>query len=168
MHGGVGPFAKISSQASSGSVDRRCQTSWLGALVPRPRRLSALLKSSRRRPCLRPGYRGGWQWMRDGERVAWIELRRDGDLLHLSYRTGQPSGNGREIEQATPIVWKPCRFGGARPYFACPGVVNGVACSRHVTKLYSAGSYFLRRASLSTGLCLAASRPLRSGIAAGR
>lgn len=35
------------------------------------------------------------------------------------------------------------RFGGARPYFICPGVVNGRACSRRVAKLYGPGRYFL-------------------------
>src|ERR1700729_3074598 len=39
----------------------------------------------------------------------------------------------------------PCRFGGARPYFACPSVVNGIACRRRVTKLYGPGRYFLCR-----------------------
>jgi len=38
-----------------------------------------------------------------------------------------------------------CRFGGARPYFVCPGVVNGITCGRRVAKLYGAGTYFLCR-----------------------
>src|SRR5471030_196284 len=32
-----------------------------------------------------------------------------------------------------------------RPYFVCPGVVNGVACGRRVAKLYGPGRYFLCR-----------------------
>ena len=36
--------------------------------------------------CLRSGYRGGWEWTRDGEWVASIWFRRDGDQLVLSYR----------------------------------------------------------------------------------
>ena len=39
----------------------------------------------------------------------------------------------------------PCRFGGARPYFVCPGIINGIVCRRWVTKLYGAGRYFLCR-----------------------
>ena len=39
----------------------------------------------------------------------------------------------------------PCRFGGTRPYFVCPGVINGIVCGRWVTKLYGAGRYFLCR-----------------------
>ena len=38
-----------------------------------------------------------------------------------------------------------CRFGGTRPYFICPGVVNGIACGRRVAKLYGPGRYFLCR-----------------------
>ena len=51
----------------------------------------------------------------------------------------------QNVEQPTQIVWMPCRFGGARPYFVCPGIVNGIVCSRWVTKLYGAGRYFLCR-----------------------
>jgi hypothetical protein len=39
----------------------------------------------------------------------------------------------------------PCRFGGVRPYFVCPGVVSGIICRRRVAKLYGAGAHFLCR-----------------------
>ena len=39
----------------------------------------------------------------------------------------------------------PCNFGGERPWFVCPGVVNGVACGRRVAKLYLKRRYFLCR-----------------------
>lgn len=95
--------------------------------------------------CLRPGYWGGWQWTRDGERVAWIEFRRDEDRLVLSYRVRRHGGEWQEVEQPTGIIWTPCRFGGTRPYFVCPGSVNGITCGRRVTKLFGAGTYFLCR-----------------------
>jgi cytosine/adenosine deaminase-related metal-dependent hydrolase len=38
-----------------------------------------------------------------------------------------------------------CRLGGGRPYFICPGIVNGNICSRWVTKLYGADTHFLCR-----------------------
>jgi hypothetical protein len=95
--------------------------------------------------CLRSGYRGGWEWTRDGEWVASIWFRRDGDRLVLSYRVRGSGEQWLDVEQPTPIVWKPCRFGGARPYFICPGVVNGIACGRRVAKLYGPGKYFLCR-----------------------
>jgi hypothetical protein len=95
--------------------------------------------------CLGPDHWGGWEWKRDGERVAWIEFRRAGDRLILSYRVRRHGGEWQDVEQPTPIVWIPCRFGGARPYFVCPGIVNGIACGRRVSKLYGAGTYFLCR-----------------------
>jgi hypothetical protein len=93
----------------------------------------------------RPGYPGGWEWKRDGERVAWIQFWRDGDRIILSYRIRQHGEEWQDVEQPTLIVWMPCRFGGARPYFVCPGIINGIACGRRVSKLYGAGTYFLCR-----------------------
>jgi len=95
--------------------------------------------------CLRPGYFGGWESTRDGGRVASIWFRRDGDRLVLSHRVRSHDGEWQDVEQPTPIVWRPCRFGGARPFFVCPGVINGIACGRRVTKLYGAAAYFLCR-----------------------
>ena len=39
-----------------------------------------------REGCLRPGWCGGWQRTRDGEKVATINLRAEEDRLRLSYR----------------------------------------------------------------------------------
>jgi hypothetical protein len=98
-----------------------------------------------REGCLRAGWAGGWEWKQDGERVASIQFRADRDRLVLSYRVRQYDGEWQDVEQPTPIVWMPCRFGGARPYFVCSGVVNRIACGRQVTKLYGAGAYFFCR-----------------------
>ena len=91
--------------------------------------------------CLRPGYWGGWQWTRDGERVADIIVRAAADRLTLSYRIREHGGECWDVEQPTPILWVPCRFGGRRPYFLCPGR----GCGRRVTKLHGGGTYFLSR-----------------------
>jgi len=48
--------------------------------------------------CLRPGWWGGWQWARDGEKVVSITLRAEADRLHLSYRVRI----GRGAEAARP------------------------------------------------------------------
>jgi hypothetical protein len=54
-------------------------------------------------------------------------------------------GEWEDVEETVRIVRVPCRFGGARPYFICPGVVNGIACGRRVTKLHGPSRYFLCR-----------------------
>jgi hypothetical protein len=48
--------------------------------------------------CLRPGYCGGWEWTRDGEQVASIRFRRDGDRLLLSYRVRQHGGANLSLD----------------------------------------------------------------------
>jgi hypothetical protein len=95
--------------------------------------------------CLRPGWAGGWQWARDGEKVAWIDLRAEADRLHLTYRVRVAGGEWQDVSETVRIVHVPCRFGGSRPYFICPGVVNGIACGRRVAKLHGPGRYFLCR-----------------------
>jgi hypothetical protein len=85
------------------------------------------------------------QWTRDGERVAWINLRAEMDRVHLSYRWRVAGGEWEDVEETVRIVSAPCRFGGSRPYFICPGTVNGVACGRRVAKLHGSGRYFLCR-----------------------
>src|SRR5262249_31213874 len=76
---------------------------------------------------------------------AWIGLRTEGDRLHLSYRVRIGLDDWQDVVETVRIVRTPCRFGGARPYFICPGVANGVSCGRRVAKLYGAGRYFLCR-----------------------
>jgi hypothetical protein len=93
--------------------------------------------------CLRAGWMGGWQWTRDGEKVASINLRADEDRLHLTYRARVGGGEWEDVAETVRIVRVACRFGGSRPYFICPGVVNGVACGRRVAKLHGPGRYFL-------------------------
>jgi hypothetical protein len=91
--------------------------------------------------CLRPGSRGGWEWKRDGARVADIVFRATVDQLTLSYRVRKQGGEWRDVDQPTQILWVTCRFGGRWPYFLCPGR----GCGRLVSKLYGAGTYFLCR-----------------------
>jgi hypothetical protein len=98
-----------------------------------------------REGCLRAGWMGGWQWTRDGETVASINLRTEEDCLHLTYRVRVGGGEWEDVAETVLIVRVACRFGGARPYFICPGVVNGVACGRRVAKLHGPGRYFLCR-----------------------
>lgn len=98
-----------------------------------------------REGCLAPGWRGEWNWTRDGEKIAFINLRAGTDRLHLSYRYRTVGGDWENIEEFVRIVRLPCGFGGSRPCFICPGVVGGIDCGRRVMKLYSAGRYFLCR-----------------------
>lgn len=100
----------------------------------------------RRDGWLEPGWRGGLQWARDGVDVVSIMVRSEADRLHLAYRVRSGrGGRWEEIEEAVSIVRVPCRFGGSRPFFVCPGVVDGVSCRRRAVKIYGAGRFFLCR-----------------------
>ena len=74
-----------------------------------------------------------------------INLRAETDRLHLTYRVRMGGGQWEDVAETVRIVRIACRFGGARPYFICPGVVNGIACGRRVAKLHGPGRYFLCR-----------------------
>ena len=95
--------------------------------------------------CLRDGWAGGLQRISDGEKGALINLRAEADQLHLSYRVRIGGGEWEDVAETVGIVRSQCQYGGVRPYFICPGVVNGVACGRRVAKLHAAGRYFLCR-----------------------
>src|SRR5215204_2558297 len=83
-------------------------------------RFNALRKAG----CLTTGWAGGWQWTEAGERVAWIQLRAEGDYLQLEYRVRASGDEWYPISEAVRILHVPGRYGGERPFFICPGVVN--------------------------------------------
>ena len=95
--------------------------------------------------CLAPGWSGLWQWTQDGERVAWIGMSATADALRLVYRIRSQATDWQDVDETIAIRRVACRLGGTRPYFVCPGVVNGVACGRRVATLHGAGRYFLCR-----------------------
>lgn len=94
---------------------------------------------------------GSWQWSRDGQAVASVCYRHEGDRLHLEYRLRMAGGDWQEVAQSIRIDWRTCRFGGRRPYFFCPGVLHGVPCMRSVPKLYGASKWFLCRRCYGLG-----------------
>lgn len=98
-----------------------------------------------REGCLRAGWQGAWEWRLDGERTAWISMRTSQDMIHLAFRVRAAGEDWQSVEEDVAVMWEPCRFGGRRPYFLCPGAGHGQSCGRRVLKLYGAGVYFLCR-----------------------
>ncbi len=39
-------------------------------------------------------------------------------------------GEWQDINELVPVNWIPCNYGGYRPLFRCPGVLNGDLCNR--------------------------------------
>lgn len=95
--------------------------------------------------CLRPGWRGSFEWRRDGDGLASIALQAEEGRLILRYNYRCNTDEWQSVEETISVEQTPCRYGGTRPYFRCPGVVDGVACKRRVSKLYGPGKFFLCR-----------------------
>lgn len=94
---------------------------------------------------LKAGYSGGWKWTVDGEMVASISMRAETGRLVLIYRIRPGGGEWEDVEEPIPLEESPCRYGGARPWFRCPGVRSGRWCGRRVGKLYLGQRYFVCR-----------------------
>jgi len=73
----------------------------------------------------------------------------DVNRLHLSYRVRVAGGDWEDVAETVRIS---CRFGGTRPYFICPGVVNGIPCCQRVVKLHGSGRYFLCRHGITVSV----------------
>lgn len=99
----------------------------------------------RKAGALTPRYIGVWNWSRNGQKVAAIGLIGSEGRIVLSYRVSVYGGESEDINEPVRVVWLACHFGGARPYFICPGVVDGQPCQRRVAKLYAGGRYFCCR-----------------------
>ena len=94
---------------------------------------------------LAPGASGTATWTRtrDGEEeeVASIGYRRTSmpegeDALTIYYTITRRDDETERVEYRAPLTYTECNFGGERPWFVCPGIVNDTACERRVGKLY--------------------------------
>jgi hypothetical protein len=95
---------------------------------------------------LHPGIWFTTSWSnRQGEVVASIGVRVQHRRVLLSYRSRRSGEEWQDVEESVSLTWTPCHYGGQRPWFLCPGVVNGRVCKRRVAILYGAGRYFLCR-----------------------
>jgi hypothetical protein len=102
--------------------------------------LSLDVRALKRAGTLRPGAAHRWQWTCGrGEPAGWIVVRmnRAGDCLTLDYKTrayGEIEWTPRR--QPVWLDWTPCKYGGERVWFTCPG------CQRRRAVLFSAGGVF--------------------------
>src|SRR6516162_9530594 len=94
--------------------------------------------------CLQPGWSGTCQWT-EGNEVVSINLRAEAKRLCLSYPLRVGDREWRDVTDTIAIVHLPCRFGGSRAYFICPGPGGGTECGRRVTKMHLSHRYFLCR-----------------------
>jgi hypothetical protein len=88
-----------------------------------------------------PGSWRSWQWSRDGEVTASIQVRAEADRVVLAYRYREHGGDWEDIEEPVRLDTTDCHYGGSRTWFRCPAV----GCGRRVAILYGAGRYFACR-----------------------
>ncbi len=85
---------------------------------------------------------GSINWSCGGEPSGSVRYRIDGDTFTLDYIVREPGAEDWEsIKLPVHLATTPCRYGGKRYYFLCPGL----GCGRRCEVLYSAGLYFVCR-----------------------
>lgn len=89
---------------------------------------------------LKPGRYFNWQWSRNGEPVANINIRTDIDRMTLDYRVRDRGGEWQSMIYPVRLSWTPCTYGGQRAWWHCPAV----GCGRRVAVLYRGKVYACR------------------------
>ena len=90
---------------------------------------------------LTPGRSFGWNWTRDGETVASIEVQAESDRVVLKYRHRSGGGEWKGERYPVWLNWTACTFGGQRAWFLCPAT----GCRRRVAILYGGTIFACRR-----------------------
>ena len=83
-----------------------------------------------RRGLLSQAHMFSWSWNRGGEPTGSIAVNvipQSAVRLIYTITTG---GEKRDIDDRVTLIYKPCNFGGSRPWFQCP------RCARQVALLY--------------------------------
>ena len=82
---------------------------------------------------------GTMAWTRRGEPAGEIGVEYAGDepgAVVLDYQVRRAGGPWERVRERVPLDRTPCRYGGARPWFLCPG------CGGRRAVLYCAGGLF--------------------------
>ncbi len=80
-----------------------------------------------------------WSWNRGGEPTGSIGVKvTPQSAVTLEYSLTY-DGERRSISERVELIYKPCNFGGARPWFQCP------RCARQVAVLYMRSGRFACR-----------------------
>ena len=90
---------------------------------------------------LSPGRAFSWQWSRQGDVFASINVKAEPSRVILTYR--RKSGGGDWTDESYPVhlVTTSCHMGGERPWFLCPAR----GCGKRVAVLYGGGIFACRK-----------------------
>ena len=77
------------------------------------------IREWRRRGYLKGSWRFAWSWNVGGEPSGSITVATETGAITLSYTiTSEPR---RDVTECIQLMRRPCRFGGCRHFFTCPG-----------------------------------------------
>lgn len=93
-----------------------------------------------RESLLTPGHWFLWKWLRNGEKVASIQIKTETDRVILLYRCRSNRGEWQLMEYPVALEWTACNFGGRRVWFRCPET----ACGRRVAVLFGGSTFACR------------------------
>ena len=85
---------------------------------------------------LAPGRSFGWNWTRDGETVASIQVQAETDRIVLNYRHKSGGSDWQPMDYPVRLDWTNCTLGGRRAWLLCPAR----GCGRRVALLYIGGA----------------------------
>jgi hypothetical protein len=77
-----------------------------------------------------------WNWTRDGETLASIQIRTETDRVILNYRHKSGGSDWQPMDYPVRLDWTGCTLGGRRAWLLCPAR----GCGRRVALLYIGGS----------------------------
>jgi len=83
-----------------------------------------------------PGHAFGWNWTRNGETVASIQMKTETDRVNLMYSHRSGGGEWKREEYPVLLDWTPCNYGSRRAWFRCPAA----GCGRRVALVYLGGA----------------------------
>jgi len=86
---------------------------------------------------LTPGWRGGWNWYRNGKKRASINIEVHELAMVLRY-SATTNGERKSYDYAVGLSWTGCTFGGKRPWMLCP------CCGRRVAMLFGGAVFACR------------------------
>lgn len=89
---------------------------------------------------LTPGQSFFWQWLRNGESVAKINIQIDVNQVILDYRARDRGGEWQAMKYPVRLSWTTCTYGGQRAWWLCPAL----GCGRRVALLYGGKIYACR------------------------
>lgn len=73
-----------------------------------------------------------WQWSRNGEKIANIDVTTESERVILSYRFRRYDSDWKDFKYSVCLTTTPCNYGGQRYWFICPAL----GCGRRVALLY--------------------------------